>query len=263
MKPFYTTLTLLCAWYVLTSSQKDPDNPPPASTGAPSEKTCMQAKCHTQGTPTGTVTISGLPEKIAPNTTYQITIKNNSTNGKGTGFQMTCLDANNAACGTFSTATGVSIGVENGRSYPRNSKKTQLLNGAASWTFPWKSPATISNPKITFYYSSIFGNGDGKENNDGIFTGSTSVNLSTPTIDLVLDAAVSIFPNPTSEILHIDLKGAFENAEAYITNATGQQIQKIFLDRQTQLNVSDYPKGIYQLQIWADKRFCSKRIVIN
>jgi hypothetical protein len=250
------------AWYVLTSTKIDPDNPPVGSTGAPSEKTCISSGCHTQGTPTGTIEVSGLPSVIAPNTTYQVIVKNTSTTGKATGFQMTCLDANNTKCGTFSTGTNVSVGTEAGREYPRNSKKTQLQSGAATWTFPWKSPAVLTSNKITFYYAGIFGNGDGKENKDGQFVGSKVVSFVTPTINPVFDKAIKIFPNPTTELLNIQLEGE-TSAEAYLFDINGHQVKKMFLDAATQINVKDLPKGIYQLQILAAEKYTIRKVIIQ
>jgi hypothetical protein len=173
------------------------------------------------------------------------------------------LDASNAKCGTFAVATGVSIGVQSGRDYPRNSKKTSYLSGAASWTFPWTAPLTLSNSKITFYYSAVVGNGDGKEHKDNVVSGNKSVNLKkTATIDAILDAAVTVFPNPISETMNVQLSG-YAQAEGYLFDANGRQVKKMYLSSGNQINVADLAKGNYLLQIKANGKQTVKKIVIQ
>ncbi len=265
-KSIYILFLGAAAWYMLTSTTIiDPDNPPVGRTGAPSEQTCASSDCHDSPNAalTGTIDITGVPVDVEPGKTYQITVKNTSTVGKATGFELTCLDANNAKCGTFTAATGVSIGTQSGRDYPRNSKKTQYVSGAASWTFPWTAPLALGNNKITFYYSAVVGNGDGKEHKDNVVSGNKSVNLKkTATIDAVLDAAVTIFPNPIKETMNIRLNGLNE-AEAYLFDTNGRQVKKMYLFSDNQINVSELAKGNYLLQIKANDKQTIKKIVIQ
>jgi Secretion system C-terminal sorting domain len=266
MKKIVYFLFFISANYLFLSNtnRRDPNNPPTESTGAPGEKTCISSGCHTQGTPTGTVAITGIPDVITPNTAYVLTIKNTSTNGKATGFEMTCLDEANKKCGTFTANANVSAPVTNSREYARNAKKTQLTAGAASWTVTWTSPAILTNPKMTFYFAGIFGNGDGKEKSDGQFVGTKTVTLgATAAKDAILDANVSIFPNPTTAFLNINIKNQTNEAVAFLYDVQGREIKKMYLDAVNTINVSDIKKGTYQLQIWIGNRFTTKNVIIQ
>lgn len=264
-KSIYTLFLAAAAWYMFTSTIIDPNNPPLGRTGAPSEQTCASSDCHSSlnAALTGAIEVTGVPADVEPGKTYQITVKNTSTTGKSTGFEMTCLDANNAKCGTFATSGTVSIGSQSGRDYPRNSKKTQYVSGAASWTFPWTAPSTLNGSKITFYYSAVVGNGDGKEQKDNVISGNKAVNLKTiATIDATLDASVSIFPNPIVETINIQLNG-YTQAEGYLFDANGRQVKKMYLSYDNQINVADLAKGNYLLQIKAADKQTVKKILIQ
>lgn len=86
---------------------RDPNNPPTARTGAPGETTCGASGCHSGGTYTGSVTISGVPDTIVANQSYTVNLTNTS-NAIRAGFELTCLDNSNAKCGTLSTGSGTS-----------------------------------------------------------------------------------------------------------------------------------------------------------
>ncbi len=253
------------ACYVLMSTKMDPDNPPVARTGAPGEQTCASSDCHDapNAALTGAIVISGVPEEVVPGQTYQVTVKNTSTTGKATGFELTCLDGNNAKCGTLATGLNVSIASQNGRDYSRNSKKTQFVAGAASWTFPWTAPKTLTNPAISFYCASVIGNGDGKEHKDNIISVTKSVQLKTvATIDAALDAAIKVFPNPTTDFLNIQIKNN-SPIEARLFNIEGRLVKTMILTNENQINVKDLPKGDYIMQFISDNKQTSRKIVLQ
>jgi hypothetical protein len=65
-------------------------------------------------------------------------------------------------------------------------------------------------------------------------------------------SAISIYPNPASEILHI--KSPWEKSLASISNSQGVIIWEGNLDRvDTELVISEYPSGIYLLKINYDR----------
>ena len=168
------TLCLATLWFSLSSTIKDPSNPPTGNTGAPNETTCAQAGCHNGGTYVGTVAVTGLPDTVVANTTYTITLTNTS-NAIRAGFQMVCLDALNAQCGTFTAGTGTSIGLVGSKQYVRQSQVKIMSAGSTSWTYTWKAPATLANSPITFYFVSLAANGDGGTSSDNVLKSSKAV----------------------------------------------------------------------------------------
>ncbi len=255
------------AGYIFTSATIiNPTNPPASSTGAPSEGTCAQSGCHApiNTALSGAVDISGVPDIVEPNTAYTITVKATSTTGKTTGFQLTCLDASNSKCGLMTGTTTVNVANSAGREYARQSKNTNYTSGAATWTFTWKSPASLPKSTITFYAASVVGNGDGKESKDFTVTKTKVVNLkSTATIDAILDAAVKVFPNPVSETLNIEVSSDAKNIEGYLFDAAGRQVKKMYLDASNQINVSNMAKGNYLLEIRAGEKHTTKKITLQ
>ncbi len=110
------------------------------------------------------------------NQSYTVTLLH-SSNAVRAGFQLTCLDNNNAKCGTLTSSTGTSIGNNNllVRQYIRQSTPKNLSNGAASWTFTWKAPGTAAGNLAKFYFTSLAANGNGNNNGDNVLVGTKTV----------------------------------------------------------------------------------------
>ncbi|MBL7813434.1 MAG: T9SS type A sorting domain-containing protein [Saprospiraceae bacterium] len=258
------TLCLTVLWFSLSSSIKDPSNPPTGNTGAPNETTCQQSGCHGGGSYTGTVTITGVPDTVVANTTYTITLTNTS-NAVRAGFQMVCLDALNAQCGTFTNGTGTSIGATGGKQYIRQSQVKIMTGGSASWTFTWKAPATLTNAPITFYFVTLAANGDGGTSNDNVLKSSKVVRLKTTTSnkDVANSIAVNVFPNPTKDVLNIELNDT-QKADLTLTDINGRiLIMKNLTEKVNKINIAHLSSGIYNAQIQSNGKSVSKKIVIN
>lgn len=148
---FFTILSC-----VLFLSFDNPDNPPTGYSGA-TAATC--GNCHGGGSFGGAVNILGVPSSIAPNTTYSITVTTTKTTGstKKAGFQLS------ATVGTLST-TSSNVRIQDNHAEHLETSTAQNFVSASgisakTWTFNWTSPATTTNNNITFYVSSVLGNG--------------------------------------------------------------------------------------------------------
>ncbi|MEO6040037.1 MAG: choice-of-anchor V domain-containing protein, partial [Saprospiraceae bacterium] len=125
-KSLLTLFGCVALWGMLTSTLRNPNNPPLGNTGAPSETTCQKSGCHASvGNFTGTVSLSGLPDTVAPDQTYMVTLTQTS-NAVKAGFQLTCLDAANTKCGTLTAGAGSSLGTLSSRQYVRQSAAKTL-----------------------------------------------------------------------------------------------------------------------------------------
>jgi hypothetical protein len=258
-------LMLICLWIGLTNAMKNPNNPPTGKTGAPGENTCAQSDCHSGGTFTGTVTISGVPDTVVANNTYSITLKNTS-NAIRAGFQLTCFDNANAMCGTLTAGTGVNIGNgASGKRYARQSAPKTLSNGSASWTFNWTAPASASGNKATFYFVSLCADNSGGKTGDNVLISSKPVVfLSTSaTESLEKEAAVSFFPTLVqNNMIQINLLES-EHGRLWIYDNNGKLISDQLLGKENTLNLNTLPQGLYSAVIETSGKRAAKKFLVQ
>ena len=259
-------LALFGSWLFLTNSMIDPNNPPTGRTGAPGETTCStQSGCHTGGTFTGTVSISGVPDTIVAGQTYTITLTN-ASNAVRAGFQLTVWDGANAMCGTLTAGTGVSIGSGSAsKKYARQSSPKTLSGGSTSWSFTWKAPATASGNKATFYFVSLCANGNGNKTGDIAITGNKTVFFpsTSAAIEPNQQAAVRFYPTLVQQnTVHIELLEA-QSGEITVFDMNGKLALQKDLSADNVLNVNELPKGIYTAHIKAEGKLATKKFVVE
>lgn len=83
--------------------------------------------------------------------------------------------------------------------------------------------------------------------------------------DLISKANISIYPNPTSGIIHISL-GEYtpQDISMRIYNSEGQVVMTIEnLKSSNQFNISDLPKGVYFVEIRSGAQASTSRIVLR
>ncbi len=146
-------------------------NPPTGVTGAPFDSgTCNN--CHGGGGFSGTVSISGLPSTIEPNTTYPMEITLTATSGNPVrgGYQLVAVDGNNSNAGDL-IAVNSESGTEffNSREYIEHRGSKVFSGGSVSWVFNWKSPVSAGGNTIKFYFIGNFCNGNGNTSGDVAF----------------------------------------------------------------------------------------------
>lgn len=263
-KTLFTALLLFTAWQTLTSSLRDPNNPPTAKTGAPGETTCAQSGCHNGGSYTGSVSVTGIPDTVLPNNIYTLTITN-ASNAVRAGFQCTCLDAANTRCGTLTAGTGCSIGSSNGRQYVRQSSPKTLSNGSISWNFNWKAPATLASSDVTFYFVSLAANGNGQSTGDNVLLGTKKVVFNqavTATYESAMASQVRLYPSPAKDAVQLDLpKG--ETGALRLFDAQGNMVLQNLVSDNNQLNVSHLPRGLYIAKIELKDGLATKRLLLQ
>lgn len=264
IKSILLAFTLFVLWQTMSGSMRDPNNPPTGRTGAPGETTCGASGCHSGGTYTGTVSISGIPDTVVANQTYAVTLTNTS-NAVKAGFELTCLDGANAKCGTLSTGTGTSIGNSSTRQYVRQSSPKTLSGGAASWTFNWKAPASLTNTNIKFYFISLAANGNGNKSGDNPLLANKSAVFVVPVATqepVAFDAMAKLYPNSASEVLNVDL---LQDAKGTLTimDIQGRTVLETVLTSNNQLDISNLTKGIYIARIQANGQLATKKFLVN
>lgn len=77
-------------------------------------------------------------------------------------------------------------------------------------------------------------------------------------------AGISVYPNPASDILHIQQNGYHKNSQLLIYLASGQLIKVSMLETtEEKLNVSQLPAGIYVVQFKSETKNLTQKIVIQ
>ncbi len=153
-------------------------DPPNAKTGAPFDGICSD--CHGGGSFQGTVSVSGLPSDIMPNTTYHLTLTLTATSGSPTkgGFQIVAVNSSNVNIGDLIN-TGTETGTSNtgGREYLDHRGAKSFSGNSVNWTFDWKSPNGPNGAVITLYFAGNFANGNNSTSGDAIENASISGTL--------------------------------------------------------------------------------------
>jgi Secretion system C-terminal sorting domain len=258
------SISLLAFWQLNTAL--DPTNPPAGVTGAPTEATCSTAAgCHSGGTYTGTVVLTGIPDTIRPNTTYTLTLTGTIAAAINTGFELTCLDGNNAVCGTLTAGTGSGVTSLSGRSYIRNSARKSFAAGAAAWTFTWKSPATLANPNVTFYFVVMAANNNGGTSGDNAVSGTKRVLFQTlsPVQESESTPILTVFPNPTTQILNVKADNYAGQAEVAVMNTQGQLVHYQSFMGEKALDLSALPKGQYLVQVKMGEKSVLQKVLLK
>lgn len=145
--------------------------PPAGFTGAPGENDC--AACHTPNTHTGgQFTILPPPEYI-PGQTYEVRVRHTSPDVTRLrwGFELTALDSENFAAGTFANLSENTQTLEqDGRFYIEHTSAGTFpgQTGGSEWAFNWTAPATDIGP-VTFYAGGNQANNDESPDGDQIY----------------------------------------------------------------------------------------------
>ncbi len=90
-----------------------------------------------------------------------------------------------------------------------------------------------------------------------------TVNVTTTSVNEILNNAVSIFPNPVKDIFFIEFNNTkVKNSKADIYDTTGKLVKSYELNTDTNLiNISNLSEGIYILKIRSEKSYAFKKII--
>jgi hypothetical protein len=169
--------------------------PSASHTDAPGENNCTS--CHADSPVNsggGSIQVAGLPAGYTPGQSVQITVTVTQENAVIYGFQLTAVDGQGRAAGTFSVPQQnpqqmqvISGNVSgNDRLYVEHTVDGVIPAnfGSKSWTFTWNAPAVSVGP-VSFFAAGNAANSDGSTSGDFIYTTSR-------TIDAAAAASVSI-----------------------------------------------------------------------
>lgn len=241
----------------------EPRNPPLGNSGAPGETSCMLSGCHSGGAFTGVISISGIPDTVLADQTYNLTLTN-SSDAIRSGFQLTSLDVNNKFTGTLTGNTEVNVAKDNttGRTYARQALAKNFNNGLVSWTFKWKAPASVTDNKLTFYFAGMLANGDGDKSKDNSIKSLKTVVFQIPT-------ATQDALNPFEQFKAFQLGNTLviiglKNPADYqyeLTSLNGQQLQSGTLE--SSIALQSLVEGVYLLHVHSRMHQISNRLYLR
>jgi hypothetical protein len=250
-------------------------------TGAPGDEAGTCVNCHNGGTfaPTATIQVfdaagTTAVTKYALNTEYTIRLTITAASGTPTGFGFQMIDirkSNNANVKGFlpKASQAANIGIDtiaaSGRVYAEHNARltSNVIN------VKWKSPATdLGN--IVFYASGNATNAGGSSAGDN-GTASVSVQLASPITSSVNELAdninIQVSPNPTPSTVALQLDSKInKTVKVQLVDLAGRAI---FSDKwnvtigtnQRSIDLRDFSKGIYMVQIVEGQDVVSKKVI--
>ena len=179
--------------------------------------------------------------------TYRLTVAINNSSGSpaGFGFQMVAWNSSNQDAGSFSNpTTDVRVNTVQGRQYVEHNRRSSNN----TFSFDWTAPAANTG-RVRFFVAGIAANGNNSSSGDGAGTSSFDLEESgNPSTSLQQNnsLALSIFPNPSSELIHV--RGLAQGAYIKIYDTQG----RLFWEGRTQTetwthNIQAWPAGYYVL----------------
>lgn len=245
------------------------------STGSPGEGKC--GDCHSGGGGQTAVTISSnIPSnQYVPGQTYNITVTVSNSNFSNFGFAAEVLHAStNDNSGTIANpGTGVQVQNSMGGRKTATHTSPKSGTGTADFTFEWTAPSTPDTVKIYAIGNAV--NLNGGTSGDSPAQSATVIAL-TPQIPSSTNTAqnqtkLQVFPNPTTDLLHIQLPFTNQYATIQLLDLQGKSIATLFnqaLESNQNvltLSIPDHlPNGNYILYISnAQSQAFSQKVIIQ
>lgn len=262
-KSLLFTLVAGMAYVVLSSN----DNGAGASTGGnrtgakSSSTSCVDAGCHGGGSGAPTLNIrvdtaGGVQvTKYTPGKTYTVTVTGSHASLTKFGFQYTAVTGTGSAQANAGTLSGFpsqtaqhTIASAGGLKVVEH---TSPISGPLSKSFTWAAPTTAAG-NVTMYLTVNAVNGDG--NTPGDISGNMNVVLAQYPIasgvaDVANDISITAFPNPTTDVLHIqaeNLLGAY-TVQAY--DFMGRAVLNTTVNGTASISTANWAAGVYNVVV--------------
>lgn len=258
--PLTLLLTIFIGQAVSYSS-----GPPAGNAGAPGNGTCASAGCHNSfGLNTGSGQLSletNIPQEgFLPGEKYTVTVKMVQAGSSIFGFQtlpygetakegigmIDLTDTDRTRTITSSSGT-----------YAEQTKIGSAATDSAVWSFDWIAPTDKGTGDVTIYTASLAGNGNGNRQGDRVYTAQLQVfENPTASLDQLNEIATgNLYPNPTADILSLDLELQESTPIRWsISDLQGRiwqtgETSTLASSWNTQFDLTELPAGLYQLEI--------------
>lgn len=152
--------------------------PSPSFTNAPGEDNCTA--CHVDfpvNSGTGGVKIAGVPRIYMPGQQFNITVTTSQEDGVNYGFQLTAVDSEGRAAGTWTLQDAIQTQIVEGfvgpnlRQYVEHTFAGIVPTefGSKTWSVIWTAPPQPIG-KVSFHAAGNAANGNGETSGDYIYT---------------------------------------------------------------------------------------------
>jgi PKD repeat protein len=129
------------------------------------------------------------------------------------------------------------------------------------WSFGDSTYSTLANPAHSYTANGIYTVQLIAYNACGSDTTTAQITVTSVGFTTVMEFnSINIYPNPTNNYFSVTVPVSTRDIQ--ILNYMGQIVQKISVDRQTNLNFSLKENGIYFIQIITDKATITKKIIV-
>ena len=174
------------------------------------------------------------------------------------GFQLTAERlSDNAKIGSFTDDGGTTTEVQNGGNSISHSNKNN-----STWSVTWRSPSTLQG-QVRFYAALNAVNNNSGTSGDQVVTGfSSEVNALGISEARLLQ--FEMFPNPSSDIVNIQLPSGTDKADVGIFDYTGRLMSsKTITLNDTQIDVNNLSTGMYLIRVTSDNKIGAQRFIKN
>lgn len=245
------TIGSLAVLSTITTTDASASLPNDGNAGAPMDnggQDCGNSTCHNvASTATTNVISSNIPASgYIGGTTYNFTVS--MSGAAAYGFELTPQTATSSTgLGTWIAGSGSSVST---KYIKQTTKKT---GASAVWTFQWVAPTTATT--VTFYGAFNYANNNSTKTGDIIKKSSITYFANTTSINEASKASlVSVYPNPTSDLLHVSSEEIFTKGSIYsIDGKLVKNLSENELDTKTIL-VSNIPVGMYYIHFTNDQK---------
>ncbi len=234
MKKSYSLLTAICVCLFLSfEALTNASGAPAGRSGSPASggNTCASAGCHNgPAVSTQSISISSdIPSSgFVENTDYTITVQLDAgaTGVTRTGFQAS-VESGAGHEGTITTGGNAEVRLS-GLYVTHNSSGTAAVGNMKTYTFQWNSGTAPD--QTTVYVAANFANNNGGTGGDVILTETTVLSKESGiSLNEPQDIAVKMYPNPASEMVHLENVPTEVNA-LYLLNLKGQRLSTFTAD---------------------------------
>ncbi len=238
--------------------------PPAGHSGDPASGNKDCTSCHSGSeiqSQTGWIT-SNIPiGGYVPDSTYTITATAKGIGHTKFGFQVSPQDTLGNFLGTL-VNTVPNTKLTSDPNYISQSSSGTAGTDSLSWTFDWIAPAEGSG-EANFYGTFNIANGDGRSSGDLIMVSILSIEEFLTNIPVISEDGlkISVYPNPTSAFITIDVDNSILGSSYYIIDQAGRQVLTGKISTSiTTVDINQLGKGMYFIQVGSQAKTSFKFI---